>query len=75
MRFIDTRALVDDRPHEGVFRVHRDVFADAALFELEMENVFGKTWVFLGTRKTCNLAIEFSHCFESIVRCVAPPLT
>ncbi len=49
MRFIDTRALVDDRPHEGVFRVHRDVFADAALFELEMENVFGKTWVFLGT--------------------------
>jgi benzoate/toluate 1,2-dioxygenase alpha subunit len=40
-------AYVDDRPAEGVFRVHRDVFSDPELFELEMRNIFGRTWVFL----------------------------
>jgi phenylpropionate dioxygenase-like ring-hydroxylating dioxygenase large terminal subunit len=39
---------VDDRPSEGVFRVHRDVFSDPALFELEMKHIFERTWIFLG---------------------------
>lgn len=42
------RRLIDDRPDEGLFRVHRAVFDDAALFELEMERIFGGGWVFLG---------------------------
>jgi phenylpropionate dioxygenase-like ring-hydroxylating dioxygenase large terminal subunit len=40
--------LVDDRPAEGVFRLHRDVFRDEALFELEIRHIFESTWVFLG---------------------------
>jgi len=40
--------LVEDRTAEGVFRVHRDVFRNAALFELEVRHIFESTWVFLG---------------------------
>ena len=40
--------LVDDRSAEGVFRLHRDVFRDEALFELEIRHIFESTWVFLG---------------------------
>ena len=42
-----TRLYVDDRPADGVFRVHRDVYTDPALFELEMTFVFGRTWNYL----------------------------
>ena len=48
MRAEAVARLVDDRPEEGVFRVHRDVFRDAALFELEVRHIFESTWVFLG---------------------------
>src|ERR1700733_2600825 len=44
----DIAAYVDDRPEDGVFRVHRDVFADPELFELERRFVFERTWCFLG---------------------------
>lgn len=44
----DVAALVDDRPADGVFRVHRDVFRDEQLFQLEMKHIFERTWVFLG---------------------------
>ena len=40
--------LLDDRPGEGVFSVHRDAFRDPQVFELEMRHIFAKTWVFLG---------------------------
>ena len=40
--------LVEDRPAEGVFRVHRDVFRDPQVFDLEMARVFEGTWVFVG---------------------------
>jgi benzoate/toluate 1,2-dioxygenase subunit alpha len=43
----DMDGLVDDRPGEGVFRVHRDVFADPALYALERKYVFERTWNFL----------------------------
>jgi benzoate/toluate 1,2-dioxygenase alpha subunit/2,4,5-trichlorophenoxyacetic acid oxygenase 1 len=42
------RAMVDDRPEAGVFRVHRDVFRDPGLFELEMRYLFERNWAFLG---------------------------
>jgi len=39
--------LIDDRPGDGVFRVHRDVFRDPALFAREMARFFEQGWVFL----------------------------
>lgn len=41
-------ALIDDRPADGVFRVHRDVFLDERIFALEQQHIFEATWVFLG---------------------------
>jgi benzoate/toluate 1,2-dioxygenase subunit alpha len=40
--------LIDDRPDEGVFRVHRAMFDDPAIFDLEMRHIFEGGWVFLG---------------------------
>ena len=28
--------------------VHRDVYTDAELFELEMERLWGRTWIYVG---------------------------
>ncbi len=44
----DAPIYVDDRPQDGVFRVHRDVYADPELFALEMTHIFERTWIFLG---------------------------
>lgn len=44
----DVAALIDDRPRDGVFRVHRRVFTDPDVFELEMKSIFEGGWVFLG---------------------------
>jgi len=43
----DIKLYVDDRPEEGAFRVHRDLFADPELFELEQKYIFERTWGFL----------------------------
>src|SRR3979490_1726828 len=43
----DIKLYVDDRPEEGAFRVHRDLFADPELFELEQKYIFERTWAFL----------------------------
>ncbi len=40
--------LIDDRPGDGVFRVHRDVYTAPDLFDMEMEFIFERTWNFLG---------------------------
>lgn len=40
--------LIDDRPNDGIFRVHPDAFTDQDIFELEIARVFEGTWVFLG---------------------------
>ena len=42
---IDT-ALEDDTA-SGTFRVGRDIFTDAALFELEMKHIFEGNWIYL----------------------------
>lgn len=47
MRLGNVSRLVDDRPEDNVFRVHRDVFTDPELFELEQELLFKRTWSFL----------------------------
>ncbi len=43
----DIHRYIDDRPAEGVFRVHRDVYSDPELFEMEMKYIFERTWSFL----------------------------
>jgi benzoate/toluate 1,2-dioxygenase subunit alpha len=40
--------LIDDRPADGVFRVHRDAFRSADLFAREMATFFEVGWVFVG---------------------------
>ena len=40
--------LIDDRREEGVFRIHRGMFDDPHIFELEMRHIFEGGWVFLG---------------------------
>jgi benzoate/toluate 1,2-dioxygenase subunit alpha len=56
----DPGLLVDDRPDEGIFRVHRDVFAAPDLFELEMKYIFGRTWVFLAVESQVSKPHQFA---------------
>lgn len=44
---VSAHELVDDRPDENTFRVHRAAFTDAALFEREMTQIFDRTWLYL----------------------------
>lgn len=39
-------SCLDFRPDEGVYRIAREMFTDAALFDLEMELIFEKQWIF-----------------------------
>jgi benzoate/toluate 1,2-dioxygenase alpha subunit len=41
------KLYIDDRTDEGVFRVHKDVFSDPEVFEMEMKHIFERTWNFL----------------------------
>ena len=34
-------------------RVHRSVYTDPAIFELEMERIFDKVWIYAATRPRC----------------------
>ncbi|HLG69996.1 MAG TPA: aromatic ring-hydroxylating dioxygenase subunit alpha [Chloroflexota bacterium] len=42
--FSASDAVVDQA---GDFRVHRSIYADPAIFELEMQRIFERTWVFV----------------------------
>ena len=44
----DLGELIDERPDQGVFRVHRRMFTDQDVFELEMKHIFEGGWVFIG---------------------------
>ena len=59
MRLEDIGRLVEDRSAEGEFVIHRDIFRDPALFELEMRNIFEGTWVFLGLSSQVPKAHDF----------------
>ena len=41
---IDVNELVQEEP---LFRVHRRIYADPEIFELEMLRIFGRTWVYV----------------------------
>lgn len=43
----DFDQYVDERLDDGIFRVHLDTFRDPELFDLEMEYIFEKTWIFV----------------------------
>lgn len=36
----------DFRPNDGVFRIARDMFTEPELFDLEMEFIFEKVWIY-----------------------------
>src|SRR5690606_31116908 len=40
------RSGLDCRPDQGLYRVAREIFTEPALFELEMEHIFEKTWIY-----------------------------
>jgi benzoate/toluate 1,2-dioxygenase alpha subunit len=44
---IDFSAYIDERPAEGIYRVSRSIYTDPKLFELEMNYIFEKNWVYL----------------------------
>ncbi len=44
---LDLAALIDDRPDDGVFRVKKDIYTDAAIFGRELRQIFESGWVFL----------------------------
>ena len=50
---------VDDRPEEGIFRVHKDVYSDPELFELEMKYIFERTWNYLALETEIPKANDF----------------
>jgi benzoate/toluate 1,2-dioxygenase alpha subunit len=43
----DTSAFIEDRLDDGVFRIDRGIYTQPAIFEAEMDRVFGHTWVYL----------------------------
>lgn len=47
MRFDDPGQYVLDDPETGTFQVHRDVYTDQELFDLEIKRIFEGTWVYL----------------------------
>jgi benzoate/toluate 1,2-dioxygenase subunit alpha len=55
----DFARYIDDRPADGVFRVHRALLTDPALFDLEMRYIWETTWVFLGLETQVREAHDF----------------
>lgn len=51
--------LIDDRPAEGIFRVHSRVFTDPEVFDLEMKLIFEKSWNFLGFKSDLQKENDF----------------
>jgi benzoate/toluate 1,2-dioxygenase alpha subunit len=50
---------VQDAPDQGRFEVARRIFADPAIFELEMRNIFESTWVYLAHESQIPNANDF----------------
>lgn len=48
MQAFDPKSVVDDRPSDGVFRVHKDAFRSQEIYDLEIARIFEGTWVFVG---------------------------
>ncbi|NBP72716.1 MAG: benzoate 1,2-dioxygenase large subunit, partial [Alphaproteobacteria bacterium] len=42
------RDMIDDKPDENLFRVHRAAFTDPEIFDREMAQIFDRTWLYIG---------------------------
>jgi benzoate/toluate 1,2-dioxygenase subunit alpha len=51
--------MLDERPDEGVFRVHRRMFIDPAIFDLEMQHIFEAGWVYLAHESQIPAPFDF----------------
>ena len=50
----DLDRLVVDNLQDGQYLVHRDVFRDEQIFELEMKYIFERNWIFIGLEEQEN---------------------
>ena len=39
--------LIDDRVEQDVFRVHKSIYNDPAIFDLELKRIFAKAWIYV----------------------------
>ena len=44
---IDFEDFLDDRVEDGMFRIHRSIYHDAAVYEAEMDSIFERQWNFI----------------------------
>lgn len=44
---LDLDSLMQEVPEQGIYRLHRSVFTDEEIFELEMKYIFEGNWLFL----------------------------
>ena len=44
---INFATYLDDRPEEGILRVDRAIFTDPDIFELEMERIWSRSWLYI----------------------------
>ena len=44
---IDFKDFLDDRVEDGMFRIHRSIYHDAAVYEAEMDSIFERQWNFI----------------------------
>lgn len=44
---INLDAYLDERPDEGVIRVDRSIFTDPVIFELEIERIWERSWLYV----------------------------
>lgn len=56
-------ALIEEREADGVFRIHRSMFTDSALFDFEMEHVFAAGWVYLAHESQLARVNDFVTCY------------
>lgn len=52
-------AMIEDEGESGRFRVHRDVFASDAIFDLEMRYIFESGWVFVALESQIAKPFDF----------------
>ena len=45
---MEISSLVDDRPDEAKFKVHRSSMVSPEIYELEQRRIFDRCWLYLG---------------------------
>ena len=53
LKISDIDLLFREDPEAGEYLLHRDVFRDEQIFELEMKYIFERNWVFVGLDSQC----------------------